>query len=408
MRHLRTLFATILVGRLLYPFFNSPLSHLFSDPLRHWQTGLDFLHPDVMGGNDPFFYQFFLFVLRSLSADSAPAVLTVCGILCAAQPYGWYRALREVITREASLAGACIIGLVPGFLGVYGYFMTETLLLTLTGFAFWMTLRAARKRTLGAFLAATAVWLLAAHTRIVVLPMAGICLSWLWLRQPQKLLKIMTGGLIAAAITLPAGLHGREALGYFVPMGNLYVNEIYHDSGRKEIALDFGRQGRYGFGCPSYYNPTFYPFSEWKTARTGTVSVVIDTRRGRMDWRAEAQRVRAERALAPLQDRWENLLYLAFGQEWPDNNTQTLIGWMTVWSRWLWLPVVFAVAVCCLQKRYSGVQWLLPVCSLSLMALLGFQSEGTMEGRFRKPVEPVLVAALIVAASSKRRFSAPV
>ena len=128
------MFGGVLVLRLLYPFFNSPLAHIFSDPQRHWDNAGRFLSPSVMGSGDPFLYQLWLFALRQLAAGSSATILAGCGALCAAMPYGWYRALRELQPRAVALRGAVLIGLWPPFLGGYAYFMTETLLLTLTGF----------------------------------------------------------------------------------------------------------------------------------------------------------------------------------------------------------------------------------------------------------------------------------
>ena len=153
---LQSIFGLLLLGRLLYPFFNSPLDHLFSDPLRHWENGERFLHPGILGSIDPFLYQLWIYCLRQIAQGSAAAVSLGCGILCAAMPYGWYRALRELQTRERALAGALVIGLIPESLGVYAYFMNETLLLTLMGFCFWMTLRSHRKGTLAAYTLAAA------------------------------------------------------------------------------------------------------------------------------------------------------------------------------------------------------------------------------------------------------------
>jgi O-antigen ligase len=390
---LAQLFAFVLLARLLYPFFNSPLDHLFSDPLRHWETGLEFLHPNVMGSGDPFLYQLWLFLLRSAAGHSTPAVLLGCGLLCAAMPYGWYRAMREVLPRQWALATAICIAIAPNFMSVYGYFMNETLLLTLTGFAFWLTLRAARKRTLYAFAAATAVWLAAGYTRIVVLPMAALCLTWLWLLQTRKLRAASIAALLVATITVPAGLHGRAALHYFAPLGNLYLNEIYYVSGNKEIQIDYGAQGRFEFGSPSYYNASFYPFSGWLTSRRGSVAVVVDTRNGRDDWRRELRRVQAQ-GHAVLRDRWENLVYFLFAQAWPDNDRNTIVGNMSLWSRWLWLPMIVAVSAAAWRRQFIGRQWILPICALLSVALLLAQSEGPMEGRFRKPLEPLFVVAL--------------
>jgi hypothetical protein len=144
-KSLQRLFGLLLLARLLYPFFNSPLEHLFSDPLRHWENGARFLHPGIMGGIDPFLYQLWIYGLRCVAQGAAPAVSLGCGILCAAMPYGWYRALRELQTRDRALIGALIVGLIPESVGLYAYFMNETLLLSLLGFCFWITLRSNRK-----------------------------------------------------------------------------------------------------------------------------------------------------------------------------------------------------------------------------------------------------------------------
>ena len=153
---LRIVFGTLLEVRLLYPLFNSPLSHLFSDPQRHWENALQFLHPSIMGSDDPYVYQLWLYLLQTLAHGSEVTVLLGCGLLCALMPYGWYRALRELMPVEAALGGAILMALIPDFWSIYGYFMTETLLLSLTGFAFWLTFRAHRKRTVGSFAAACA------------------------------------------------------------------------------------------------------------------------------------------------------------------------------------------------------------------------------------------------------------
>jgi hypothetical protein len=399
-------FAGLLVIRLLYPFFNSPLTHLTSDPLRHWRTGIDFLHPDVMGGGDPFLYQLWLYTVHVAASGSDAFVLFTCGVLCAAMPHGWYRALREVLPRDRSLWGALVIGVVPGFIGVYGYFMTETLLLTLTGYAFWLTLRAHRTRTVAAFAWACGLWLAASYTRIVVLPMAVLALGWQWIGHPLKTAKALAAVALTALITIPAGLHARAGLGFFSPLGNLYLNEIYHDSGRKDIHIDFGAGGRYEFGSPSYYNPTFYPLSDWTTSRTGAVDLIVDTRNGRADWIRAKERIRHDRP-SQLRNRWEDLMYLLFAEEWPDSNRHTFIGCLTLWSRWLFVPMLAGVLAAVALRRYRGREWLVPASALGMVALLALQSEGPMEGRFRKPIEPVITAALIIALARRAPGAAP-
>lgn len=402
-RRLATAFGAALLLRVLFPFFDSPLSHLFSDPLRHWDNARDFLHPTITGASDPYGYQLYLFALRRLAGASSAGVLTGCGFLCALMPYGWYRAMRELRTRRVSLMTALVIALLPAFIGPYAYFMTETLLLTLTGFAFWLTLRAHRKRSVAAFATAGAFWLATGFTRILMLPLAALCLLWLWLPQPQRPIKAAIGAALLAAIAIPAGLHARAALGYFAPLGNLYLNATYRASGRKDIQIDYGRQGLYSFGSPSYYNPTFYPFSNWTTSRRGVVAIRIDTRHGRADWQREERRVGRDAAQPWWRDEAEMLLYLFFGQSWPDNDRSTLCGLLTVWTRWLWPPAIACVAVGAARRSFRGSEWILVSCALAGLALLALQTEGIMEGRFRKPLDPIFVAALALQFSARGR-----
>jgi hypothetical protein len=382
--------------RLLYPFFDSPLTHVFSDAQRHWENGRDFLHPSVIGSGDPYMYQLWIFLLRSIAGSDSATVLAACGLLCAAMSYGWYRALRELTGRERSLQGAGLIGLWPSALGIYSFFMTETLVLTLTGFAFALTLRAMRKRSTASFALACAVWLAASFTRIVVLPIALLCLAWLWTLQAHKLRALLLAVCMSAAITIPAGLHGRYALNYFAPVGNLYLTEIYHAGLRKNIQIDFGPKGIYGFGSPSYYNPTFYPFSDWTTSRWGTYAITVDSGHGRADWIRDLESARAQPGAQRWRDYAENLCYLFFGMSWPDDDRSTLIGTMTIWSRWLFLPAVLWMIVAAKQWRFRGREWLLPLGTLLCLSLMLIQREGIMEGRYRKPLEPVVLAAIVL------------
>jgi SAM-dependent methyltransferase len=393
---LRWAFGVVLLWRLLFPFFDSPLLHLFSDPARHWSNGGRLFLPDLIGAGDPFLYQLWIYLLRAASQGDQPSVVLGCGLLCAAMPYGWYRALHELLPRRAALIGGLIIGMIPAFLGIYAYFMTETLLLTLTGYAFWATFRAARKHTVAAFALASGLWTCALFTRSIALPMALLCLSTLWLTQQQRLAKAVTALAIVMLLALPAGLHARSTLGFFAPLGNFYLSQIYSASGRHDISINAGPLGGWGFGTPSFYNPTFYPFSSWTTARQGTAYITIDVTRGRASWIAERQRIESLRTFPWWRQYWENLIYLLFGQSWPDNDPNALSGLATVWTRWLWPPLMLVVAWGAVRGRFRAWDWLLPLCALGMLLSLALQRDGIIEGRYRKPIDPVLVAAAIV------------
>jgi hypothetical protein len=400
---MRCLFGAVFVMRLLFPFFNSPLAHLFSDPLRHWNNGMNFLHPDLMAGDDPFLYQAWLAALQWVSRGSDAWINFGCAVLCVLMPYGWYRALREILPKTWALAGAILIGLWPSTLSMYGYFMNETLLLALTGMAFWATFRTRRKGTAGAFALASFIWICAAFTRTIAIPLALLNVVYVLLMQPNKVRNAGIAGCLLALLLVPAAWHSRAGVGFVAPFGNLYLNEIYAASGKRDITIEAGAAGGYVFSSPSFYNPSFYPFSGWISDRSGVFDIHVDLSRGSSDWRAELKRARAQRTYPRWQQRWDDFLFLLFAQSWPDNDRSTLSGWLSVWNRWLWLPLVLCVALGVTRGWYHGREWLLPMCGLGAFLLLAIQSEGTMEGRFRKPLEPVFLAAAVVMLYRSRR-----
>jgi hypothetical protein len=235
--------------------------------------------------------------------------------------------------------------------------------------------------------------------------MAALCLAWLWLTQTQYLKTLVVAAGIACLLIIPAGLYGTGKLHFFAPFGNLYFNEIYNASGMHDITIDYGPDGVYQFGSPSFYSATFYPFSTWSTDRSGTVSVNIDLTQGRAAWIAAEKSVRTMRSFPAWRQRLEDFLHLMFGQVWPNSDPATLIGWLTVWGRWLLAPLLILVSWGVAARRYRGAAYLIPLCALGTVALLLVQNEGVMEARFREPVDAMLVCAALLLAS--RRGGAP-
>jgi hypothetical protein len=393
----KRLFELILVARLLFPFFDSPLNHLYSDPQRHWENGAVFLLPSITGSSDPYMYQLWMFVLRWATDSDAPAVLLGCGLLCAAMPLGWYRALRELLPKPWALGGAIVIALIPESVSIYAYFMNETLLMTLMGFCIWLTLRSHRKGTASAFALVCIAWTCAALTRTIALPMAVACVAGLWLTQSPRLNRLLIAVVVAGALLVPAGLHGQRTLGYFAPFGNLYLNSIYHDSGAHDINVDYGPYGRYQFGAPSFYNPTYAPFSTWETDRRGTIQIVINTAHGRADWKREQARANSQRQFPIWRQRWEDFQYLLFAPNWPNSNTTTFTGNATLWGRWMWAPLLLFLVWAVIRRWFTGPSWLLPACGLGTIGLLALQTQGVTESRFREPIDGLLVAAVVCA-----------
>src|ERR1019366_8621079 len=152
-------------------------------------------------------------------------------------------------------------------------------------------------------------------------------------------LKALLAAGLFTLFALPAGWHARSTLGFFAPLGNLDLSRIYSASGKRNISINAGPLGAWGFGTP-----TFYPFSDWTSAREGTAYITIDVTRGRASWLAEKRRIEGLRSFPWWRQYEENVIYLLFGQSWPDNDPNALSGLATVWTRWLWPPLMLLVA----------------------------------------------------------------
>ncbi|MBL6752442.1 MAG: glycosyltransferase family 39 protein [Nevskia sp.] len=403
------LLAAVLI-RFLYPSFDSPLHHLFSDPARHWDNGRNFLDPSVVGACDPYLYQLWLFALQNLASAHSWVILAGCGLLCAAMPLGWYLALGELLPAAWALAGGILVAVTPSLLGIYAYFMNETLLLAVMGFAFWASLRARRDPSVAWFALACALWLGAMFTRVVALPMALLCLAWALAGSRRRLVKAGIGAALFAVVAVPAGLHAQSRLHFFSPFGNLYFNRLYYESGNRLVHFDFGADGQYEFGSPSFFKATFYPFSQWAGGRSGIAYIRIDVRQGRAAWIAEEARIAGLRTYPRLRDKWDNVLFLCFGQSWPDNDGASFGGRLQIGWRWMWLPLILAVAAGCARRLFRADEWLLPACALPTFFYLAVQGQAVMEARYRKPVEPIVLAAAVVMAyrvAERRRARLP-
>jgi hypothetical protein len=63
----------------------------------------------------------------------------------------------------------------------------------------------------------------------------------------------------------------------------------------------------------------------------------------------------------------------------------------------MWPPVLAFLLYAMTQRWFRGVAWLLPVCALGTFVLLGLQTQGVTEARFRVPLDELFLAAAICA-----------
>ncbi len=420
------LLLALMVLRFLFPFFSNPVDHLFADTLHHWLAAEHLLAPTVMDAINPKAYQVYMFVLRLVSQDNAWVIAFFTGALCASLPYLWYRAARELMGQKAALAVGLLVASCPSLWTIYAYFMNETLLLNLMGLATWMSLRALRKQTMGAFFVAVLFWVLAMHTRAVAAPFAVLFILVMMWKQRQWLKQILLVMVVGASCIVPAGLHSYQTLHIFAPLGYTKIAEIYRKHGSvgveyKTYAHEGAEKEGHLFMGPNVYGRNIgAPFFAFASDRdVGFCRWEVDLSKGRVDWDA---------ALAKIdygsekywRDVKENMLFFFLGYSWPEVpvpmwklregakeqvNYPAEIESYHLHYRWLWGMFVLLMVVMVWRMPF-GMAKLMVMGTLLLIGAFILQDVGLVTGRFRKPFEPFIllsVVAVLCARKGKRK-----
>jgi hypothetical protein len=406
------LYALIAAGSLLRvreAFVHNPMDELFSDPLRHWTFARETMSTQPWALVDPPFFQMWLSIVQKLTMGVPYLVAAYAGLLSALTPWLWHGFLRESLrSRTLALFGWAALAWLPSWIAIFRYFMTETLFLPLLGASLWQTMRANRRGTTQAFTGMVVLWTLTGLTRGIAVPLGGLAGLWVWLRQPLKLSRFGISALIVLAMTVPIAVRNHHFLHLWSPFGTGWPNQIYASSGAHDIHLHLTHDGEttyYEFGSPSMYAKQLAPLSEWEPKRTGVVNVSADLQKGAEDWRA-AYEANAAHGWRAIRLRWENLVLVMLGESWPDNNRDSPVP-RAAWSmRWIWAPLALLVAVgVVLRRRDAWSRPLVPVLIAAWFAFQGVSLLAVNEGRYRKPLEGLLVAQLLVLLDGTRLAS---
>ena len=393
--------------RIEHVFTYNPVDHIWSDPQRHWEQGTETLRTDPMTLTDPVMYQLYIGILAKLTLKEPLLIAFYTALLACLTPWIWYRFARELLpSRLQATAIWAGISLLPSWIAIYGYFMQETLLLPLLGAALYASWRCRRKQTLASFLLMVALWVAAGLTRGIAIPFAAVVTTWLWLVQPQKIPKAGYSLLILGLIMGPLAYRSYVAMHLIAPHGVGNLNALYTQSGKRDIHISYDREGArwtYWFASPAMGAKPLAPLSDWTSSREGKVYAHIDITKGREDWQAAMARypMTAERYLTLAS---ENLVYLFFGSSWPDNNRARWLEAVNYHSRWVWAPVtlLLLLGTLILWRRLGNTR-LLSVLIFTWVLVQGLLPISVNEGRYRKPVEGLLLVQAFVLAGALRR-----
>ena len=391
-----------------------PMDNVFSDPERHFYNARNFWEPDPMGCSNPFFYQLFLHIVLRLTHETDDGTLLVNAALSILYPFVWYRFAKTVMKKRINaLRFAVVLSFIPTHACIYQFFMNETVMLPLIGASLWATSVAAKRRSAPLFILAAGLWTCTLLTRSIALPLAVFALSYCLFRQLHSKLSTVvwrailsvSAGAIAGSGLWIAAQHSVRILEYPTAFGDNLPASIYMVSDAVAFETTYVKpdyyEYSYSFASPSFYVSPFYPLSDYHSIREGTLSYVANVEMKGRDLRELFWKQLALHAKLLPRLVWENWTYLSFGHSWPESGPDTVMGLVCLHERWIWLPIMLSSVIGSswffIRRR---VFYLVPALGIFAVALLYGSQFVVMEGRYRKPVEPLAVLALFWLADS--------
>jgi hypothetical protein len=403
-------FIQIIILRFCFPLFYSPFDHLFSDPQRHWDNAVQFHQNRLFSGIDPKGYQYFLAGIVDLFKNWHRGIELSIGLLCAGTGLVWFLVARELLPKTQALLAGCVLGIMPSLMTIFGYFMNETLTLFLFGLAWWVSLVCWRRPSMALFMLVVTIWEWAALTRIVALPVGVVMITGLWWfvikGNENKIISAIGVMIITASLCIPMARFSYDRIGVMTSFSYGGLNKIYALSGESKIEIHINDK-TWWFESPTYYTQPFDPISKFELPHSGPYQFTIDTSHGTKDWNEEIRKLKGSYSFQDYLNRIRNnVIYATFATSWPDSGNNQGDGfWLRsgYHLRWVWAPLMIIVAIGALKQKLDQRQMIFVLATLGLIAMLFIQNEGIMEGRYRKPVEPMLIiSAIIVALSLKR------
>jgi hypothetical protein len=94
----------------------------------------------------------------------------------------------------------------------------------------------------------------------------------------------------------------------------------------------------------------------------------------------------------------ENQLFLLFGSSWPDSlgSIESPLHYLNLHSRWIWAPLIILLLAATPFIRTRPEEMLILLCAVGIFLCLSFQQTAVMEGRYRKPLEPLLIISCYI------------
>jgi hypothetical protein len=290
--------------------------------------------------------------------------------------------------------------------------MNEQLLMFLLGLSWYVTLVWWRRRTSLLLFLAVICWWAAILTRVIILPIGVPIIILMVLLSHRPLLNAFLAGLITIVFLLPAAKFTYDRTGSWSPFGFMQVNKIYALSKHSRIHFTFDDRSWYWFECPIYAgeHQPFEPLLNYRPKKTDEFQFTINrsgSDRGMVDWARVEHDLASKFTWSDYGDRVvQNIIFSHFNASWPESSTDPNGPWaerLAYLSRVIWAPFTLILLWGAIFGRFTMKQSLFYGATLVLLLALIFQNNGIMEGRFRKPYEPMVIIAVAMFFTSQSK-----
>ena len=385
--------------RVLWAVTHSPIDFVYSDTGRQWFNAPHPLETNPFAAIDPPAYELWLSLIARITLGDRIALGIYAALLSLAAPFVWFLFSRTVLQRKTlALWFWAVLSWLPAWVGIFSYFMNETILIPLIGLSLWLTTRE-RADTAARWVGLNLSWILTCLTRIIALPIAVVAMVFALSGTRLPVRRALLAAVVWVAALTPFALRSYQIIGVATPFGLPYPHHIYWESGARDIHLHLsspshGTFFNYEFAGPSVFNQPLRPFSKYQFRPSGRVDVFVKMDRGTADWRTAA----ADNS-PPFSKRvrlyGENLVLFLLADSWPDGHLEFVWENAAYHFHWMWAVIVLGalVGAAIYMYRYRSVQ-LVPALAIVSFLVPLFSNAGVMEARFRKPLEGIFILAL--------------
>jgi len=387
------------VMRVIWTVHHPPTDFVYSDAERHWFNATHPLDRNPFAGIDPPAYELWLGLIAHTTVGEPLAIGIYAALLSLCTPFVWFLFARKILNNSAwALWFWATLAWLPSWVGVFSYFMNETLLIPLIGVSLWQTVQEDVDNS-KRWIVLNLSWAVTCLTRIIALPLAAVAMIFAVSGTRRRLQRLVLAALVWSCLLAPAAYRAQQIINVPTPFGLPYPHHIYWESGARDIYLHLSstRHGAaylYHFAANSVFNEPLRPFSNYTIPRTGRVDVWVNLDHGLADWRLAAT-MHAPDFSTRLRLYRENALLFLLGDSWPDGHRDLFWENVAFHFHWGWLLIVLGSSIGSMVyiHRTRTVQ-LLPALTITAFLVPLLSNAGVMEARFRKPLEGIFLLAL--------------